>query len=128
VAGNSVAVGQGSLRALQAVGGRQVAPGEWGLSLDCAGWPLDVGVRLHGGWLRVQAEVCGPGRLDPHALLHRSRLLTGVRFTHTSAGAVWVQLDVPAAGLTEALVDELLGRLVEAAEAARTAARGLDAV
>jgi hypothetical protein len=107
---------------LRALGAREVAPGEWGLSVECGGWPLEVGVRAHAGWLRLQAEVCGPGQLDPHWLLHRGRLALGVRFTHTSHGAVWVQLDVPLLPGTGALVDELLGRLVEAAEGARQAA------
>lgn len=99
-----------------------VAPGEWGLSLECGGWPLDVGIRAHGDWLRLQAEVCGPGQVDEHWLLHRGRLDLAVRFTHTSHGAVWVQLDVPLLPGTGARVDELLGRLVEAADAARQAA------
>ena len=107
---------------LQALGARRVAPGEWGFSLTCAGWPLDVGVRAHGGWLLLQAELCAPGQVDPHRLLHRSRLTTGVRLTHSSHGAVWAQLDVPLLPGVEGLVDELLGRLYEEAEAVRYAA------
>ena len=42
---------------------RQVAPGEWGLTIDAAGWPLHVGVALREGLLRAQAEVVEPGRL-----------------------------------------------------------------
>lgn len=110
----------GSLQALDGVEHRSVAPGEWGLTVPCAGWPLDVGLRLAHGWLRLQAEVCGPGQVDRAWLLHRGRRATGVRFTETGAGGVWVQLDVPAAGVREPDdVDALLGLLVTAAEDAR---------
>lgn len=110
--------------ALQGLGARRVAPGEWGLTLeDVGGWPLAMGLRAHRGWLSVQGEVCGPGQVDPHWLLHRGRIAAvGVRYTHTSFGAVWVQLDVPLSDGLAGLVDELLGRVVEAAETARYAA------
>lgn len=108
---------------LQALGARRVADGEWGLTVNCGGWPLSLGVRAHGAWLSVQGEVCGAGQLDPLWLLHRGRLGIGVRYTHTSYGAVWVQLDVPLGPETAHRIDELLGRVVEAAETARHAAR-----
>lgn len=103
---------------------RRVAPGEWGVSLEAGGWPLHVGLAVRGGLLRAQAEVCGPGQADPHALLHRNRFLELVRFTHTSAGAVWIEGDVPAAAVTPALVDRLLGGLLAAAEDLRAALTG----
>ena len=114
---------QAFLHGLDGVGARSPAPGEWGLTLEVAGWPLDVGIALRGGWLRLQGEVCGPGQADPHGLLHRGRRSTAVRFTHTGAGAVWVQADVPESAVSPALLDELLGRLVEAAEAVREGVR-----
>lgn len=111
---------------LRALDARHVAPGEWGLTVECGGWPLSLGLRVTPSrppWLSVQGEVCGAGRLDPHWLLHRGRRDLGVRYTHTSSGAVWVQLDVPADPGVADRVDELLGRVLEAAEAARSAAR-----
>ena len=39
-------------------GGRRLAHGEWGVTVGAevaAGWPLDVGLRLDEGLLRVQA-------------------------------------------------------------------------
>jgi hypothetical protein len=101
---------------------RQVAPGEWGLTLDCAGWPLHVGVALRDGLLRAQAEVLGPGRVAPAALLHRNRLGVLVRFAQSAAGAVWIHGDLPPVAATEAEIDRLLGLLVEEATWARYAA------
>ncbi|WP_210493368.1 hypothetical protein [Patulibacter sp. SYSU D01012] len=96
------------------------APGEWGLRVPCAGWPLFVGVALRGGLLRAQAEVVGPGALPAAWLLHRNRRdLALVRYASSAAGATWVHGDLPAAAVTPAAVDELLGRLVAAAEVAR---------
>lgn len=96
------------------------APGEWGLPVECGGWPLHVGLALRGGLLRAQAEVCGPGQLDGQWLLHRNRRdLLLVRYATSSAGAVWVHGELPQPALSPATVDELLGRLVDAATAAR---------
>jgi hypothetical protein len=95
---------------------RRVAPGEWGLSAeDVGGWPLHVGLRLHQDLLRAQAEVVGPGQVDEHELLFRNRSLAIVRYAHTGAGAVWVVGDLPAAAVTPAELDRLLGLLVSAA-------------
>ena len=41
---------------------RRVAPGEWGLTVEAAGWALHVGVAIRDGLLRAQGEVVGPGR------------------------------------------------------------------
>jgi hypothetical protein len=98
---------------------RRVAPGEWGLSAeDVGGWPLHVGLRLHQDLLRAQAEVVGAGGMgsvDEHELLFRNRSLAIVRYAHTGAGAVWVVGDLPAAAVTPAELDRLLGLLVSAA-------------
>jgi hypothetical protein len=105
------------------VAAHRPAPGEWGLTVPCAGWPLHVGLALRGGLLRAQAEACAPGRVDPGWLLHRNRRdLRLVRFATSAAGAVWVQGDLPADGVRAAAVDELLGRLLDAAAAARAVA------
>jgi Putative bacterial sensory transduction regulator len=98
---------------------RRVAPGEWGLTVPAGGGDLHVGVALRGGMLSAQAEVVGPGRCSEHALLRRNRTLRIVRFSHTAAGAVYVQGEVPEAAVTVAEVDRLLGLLVAAAEEVR---------
>lgn len=112
-------------RVLASVGAehRSPAPGEWGLSLpDIAGAALHIGLREHDGLLHVQAEACAPAWApDPHWLLHRGRLGTLVRYTHTSHGAVWVQCEIPLAALSEELVERVLAGVVLAAEEARSA-------
>jgi hypothetical protein len=105
--------------AVAELGGRRVADGEWGVEVECAGWPLHIGLRVDRGLLRAQAAVVGPDALDPADLLHRNRSLDLVRYASTRAGEVWIVGDMPAAS---ADVDRLLGALVEAAQAAREAA------
>jgi hypothetical protein len=102
---------------------RRVATGEWGLTVDAAGWPLHVGVALRDGLLRAQAEVVDPGRIDDHVLLHWNRSLPLVRFSHTGAGAVWVQGDLPLEAVSAERLDGFLGLLVRVATQAREAAR-----
>jgi hypothetical protein len=105
---------------------RRVGDGAWGLTLpDVAGWPLDIGLALRGrrpALLRLQAEVCAPGRLDPDDLLHRNRALALAHFAQTRAGVVWIQADLPVAAVDAATLDAALGLLASAAEAARAAA------
>jgi hypothetical protein len=101
-----------------------VAAREWGLSVDAAGWPLHVGVALRDGLLRAQAEVVEPGRIDDHVLLHWNRSLPLVRFSHSGAGAVWVQGDLPLEAVAAKRLDEFLGLLVRVAIQAREAAKG----
>jgi hypothetical protein len=101
---------------------RRVATGEWGLTVDAAGWPLHMGVALRDGLLRAQAEVIQPGRLDDHVLLHWNRSLPLVRFSHTGDGAVWVQGDLPVETVTIDRLDGFLGLLVRVATQAREAA------
>jgi hypothetical protein len=101
---------------------RRVADGEWGVTVDAGGWDLHVGLVLRGGLLAAQAEVLAPGRADEHALLRRNRTLRIVRFSHTAAGAVYVQGELPEVAVTAAEVDRLLGLLVAAAEELRGAA------
>ena len=101
---------------------RRVAPGEWGLTVSAGGADLHIGLALRGGMLAAQAEVAGPGALSEHALLRRNRTLRIVRFSHTVAGAVYLQGEVPEGAVTVAEVDRLLGLLVAAAEEARGSA------
>jgi hypothetical protein len=105
--------------ALQAldIGHRRVASGEWGVSVFAGGWPLDIGLAVHADatLLRVQAEVCGPGQVDPSVLLHRSRLTPLVFFTATSSGVVWIEGWLPLSAVCAFELDRLLGLLVTAA-------------
>jgi hypothetical protein len=104
------------------VGGRRLAAGEWGLTIDdVGGWPLDVGVRLRRGVLRAQAFVAGAGALDEHELLVRNRGLLLVRFAHTGSGDVWLVGELLEEHVSEASVDRLLGLVVQAAGDARAA-------
>jgi hypothetical protein len=98
---------------------RQVAPGEWGLSVEAGGWPLHVGLALRDGLLRAQAEVLGPDQVDDHELLFRNRGLVMVRYAHTGAGAVWVHGELAPELVSAAWLDRLLGLLVEAAVVVR---------
>ena len=94
---------------------REVARGEWGVSVDAAGWPFDVGLRLDGRLLRAQGEAVGPDRVADHELLVRNRGLLLVRYAHTGAGAVWVHGELPAELIGPVGLDRLLGALVDAA-------------
>lgn len=99
---------------------RCVASGEWGVSLDdVGGWPLHVGLALRDGLLQVQCEAAPAAVLDAHDLLHRNRRGVLVRYTHTSAGAVWVQAELPVEAVTAQWLDRVLGLVVEAAVAVR---------
>ena len=99
------------------------APGEWGVTVPCGAWPLHVGLRVAAGLLRAQAEIAPPGAIDPAWLLHRNRRdLLLVRYATSSFGAVWVHGDLPLECASAARVDELLGRLLQAAEDARDVA------
>jgi hypothetical protein len=105
---------------------RTVAPGEWGVSVDAAGWPFDVGLRLDGGLLRAQGEALAPDRIADHELLVRNRGLLLVRYAHTGAGAVWVHGELPGELVTPVWLDRLLGGLVDAAIVVRHRARWPD--
>ncbi|MCW3063109.1 MAG: hypothetical protein JWN32_281 [Solirubrobacterales bacterium] len=98
---------------------RRVADGEWGISVDAAGWPLHVGLALRDGLLRAQAAVASPGALDPSDLLRWNRQVPLVRFSHTRAGETWIQGELPLAAVSAAELDRFLGLLVLAATQAR---------
>lgn len=102
---------------------RVLAPDHRGLSVEVAGWPLDIGVSVQDGVLRAQGEVCGHGQVDPHELLHDHRKRTFVRFSHADGGAVWIEGELPLIAATPELVDAMLGALLEAAALARERAR-----
>jgi hypothetical protein len=98
---------------------RRVADGEWGLSVDAAGWPLHVGVALRDGLLQAQAQVVDAGVLDEHTLLFWNRSLPLVRFAHTGAGEVCVKGELPLCAVQPQMLDRFLGLLVRTATMAR---------
>ncbi|HEY2637652.1 MAG TPA: YbjN domain-containing protein, partial [Solirubrobacteraceae bacterium] len=65
-----------------------------------------------------------PGRLDEHDLLWWNRTVPLIRFTHTRAGEVWVQFDLPLAAVNAGELDRWLGLLVLSATQARQHAYG----
>lgn len=94
---------------------RRVSPTEWGLTVEAGGWPLHIGVAWRDGMLRAQAEVLGPEQVSDHELLFRNRGLTLVRYSHTSAGDVYVQGELVGELVGPPWIDRLLGALVDAA-------------
>jgi putative sensory transduction regulator len=106
-------------------GGRRLAHGEWGVTIAeeaAGGWPLEVGLRLADGLLRVQAFALGADeRINPWNLLHWNRGTRMIRFACTRSGDIWVHADTPAPAVDERALDRLLGLVVEGAVAARRA-------
>src|SRR3954465_2785366 len=104
-------------------GGRRLGHGGWGLTgaaEAAAGWPLDVGLRLGEGLLRVQAFALGADeRVNPWDFLPRNRGPRRSRLACPSAGDIWVHSALPAAAVDERTLDRLLGLVVEGAVAAR---------
>jgi hypothetical protein len=104
--------------------GRRLADGEWGLTLEkgaAGGWPLDIGIRLADGLLRIQAFAVQADAAPADAdVLHWNRTTLVVRFARTRSGDVWVQADLPAELVDEQQLDRLLGLVAEAARAARS--------
>jgi hypothetical protein len=98
---------------------RRLADGEWGFTVQAAGWPLYVGVALRDGLLRAQAAVLEAGSVSERQLLHWNRQVPLVRFSCTRAGEVWIQGDLPLVAVTPSEVDRLLGLLVLTATQAR---------
>jgi Putative bacterial sensory transduction regulator len=102
---------------------RRLAHGEWGLTVpgeQLDGEPLDVGLRVADGLLRVQAiALHGAGDLDAWMLLWWNRQTRLVRFGCTRSRDIWVHADVPAAAVDGREVDRVLGLVAEAALAVR---------
>ena len=109
-------------RYLEDVGARRVAEGEWGLTISDE-YPLDIGIRLAQGLLRIQAfavsAVDAPADSD---VLHWNRATKVVRFARTRAGDLWVQAELFVEWATDARLDQVLGLVVEAARGARAVA------
>jgi hypothetical protein len=109
---------------------RRLGHAEWGVTIaaeQAAGWPLDMGVRIADGILRVQAFALGADdSINPWNFLHWNRSTRYVRFSCTRAGDIWVVADLPVAAVDEREVDRLLGLVVEGAVAARHAMAAQD--
>jgi hypothetical protein len=112
------------LDGLPALRARRLAHGEWGLTIpgdELGGEPLDVGLRIADGLLRVQAvPLYGADAFDPWMLLWWNRQTRMVRFGCSRAHDIWIHADVPASAVDERTLDRLLGLLAEAAVAVRS--------
>ena len=98
---------------------RAVAPGQWGLTLDAAGYPLDIGVAIRGPFVRAQAAVLPAGMIDPHQLLYWNRQAPLVCFAENRAGEVFVCGEVPLETASNETLDQFLGLLAASAARAR---------
>jgi hypothetical protein len=98
---------------------REIAPGEWGLVLDAAGYVLDVGVTVRGPLLRAQAAVLPAGVINPHQLLYWNRQAPLVCFAENKAGEVFVCGELPLDSLDLEMLDRFLGLLLTSATRAR---------
>jgi hypothetical protein len=98
---------------------REVAPGEWGLVLDAAGYVLNVGLAIRGTLLRAQAAVLPAGLIDPHQLLYWNRQAPLVCFAENRAGEVFVCGELPLESLATETLDRFLGLLLASATRAR---------
>ncbi len=98
---------------------RTVGSGEWGVTLDAAGYVLDVGVAIRGPLLRARAAVLPPGLIDPHQLLYWNRQAPFVCFAENRAGEVFVTGEIPLESLSSEMLDRFLGLLLASATRAR---------
>ena len=106
---------------------RRLANGEWGITVapeHAVGWPLDVGLRLDEGILRVQAfALAASDDVNAWNFLHWNRGTRYIRFACTRAGDIWVHADIPATAVDERMLDRVLGLVVEGAVLARDTMR-----
>jgi Putative bacterial sensory transduction regulator len=104
---------------------RRLADAEWGITVapeQARGWPLDVGVRVADGLVRVQAfALPADDAINPWNFLHWNRGTRYIRFACTRAGDIWVHADLPVPAVDERQLDRVLGLVVEGAVAARDA-------
>ena len=107
---------------LEGVGARRLADREWGLTIADE-HPLDIGIRVADGLVRVQAFAvpAADAPLDADAL-HWNRATRVVRFARTRSGDLWVQADLLLDAVSETAMDQVLGLVVEASRAARAVA------
>jgi hypothetical protein len=109
-------------RYLGSIGARSLAEGEWGLTVPDE-HPLDIGIRLADGLLRIQAfAVPAADAPADEDVLHWNRSTRVVRFARTRSGDLWVQADLLASGADADSLDRVLGLVVEASRSARAVA------
>ena len=117
------------LGSLPSLGVRRLAHAEWGITVpgeSVGGDPIEAGMRISDGLLRVQAlAIFGAGDLDPWMLLWWNRQTRLVRFGCTRSRDIWVHADIPVSDANERGVDRLLGLVTEAVVAARDHAAGV---
>lgn len=97
----------------------EVAPGEWGLRLDAAGYVLDIGLAVRGSLLRAQAAVLPADMIDPHQLLYWNRQAPLVCFAQNRAREVFVCGELPLESISNDTLDRFLGLLLTSAARAR---------
>lgn len=95
------------------------APGQWSLTLEAAGFALDVALVVRGPLLRVQAAVLPAGLIDPHQLLYWNRQAPLVCFAENQVGEVFVCGELALRSLDAELLDRFLGLLLTSATRAR---------
>ena len=109
-------------RYLEGVGARRLADGEWGLTIADE-HPLDIGIRVADGLVRVQAFAVPAADAPRDAdALHWNRATRVVRFARTRSGDLWVQADLLVDAVSEAALDRVLGLVVETSRSARAVA------
>src|SRR4051794_23658822 len=105
---------------LKSVGARELAEGEWGLTVADE-HALDIGIRVVDGLIRIQAFAVPAADAPPDEdTLHWNRSTRIVRFARTRSGDLGVQADVLMAAADT--LDQVLGFVVEAARSARASA------
>ena len=96
-----------------------IGEGEWRLTLDAAGYALEVELSLRGALVRASAAVLPPGLIDPHQLLFWNQQAPLVCFAENRAGEIVACGEVPTASLDLELLDRFLGLLLASAVRAR---------
>ena len=119
------------LSSLPGLSARRLAHAEWGITVPgehAGGDPIEAGIRIADGLLRVQAiALHGAGDLDAWMLLWWNRQTRMVRFGSTRSRDIWVHADIPVSDADERGVDRLLGLVTEAVVAVRGHAAGVRA-
>jgi hypothetical protein len=100
-------------------GARVLAPGEWGLMLDSAGYVLDIRVTIRGPFLRGEAAVLPGGVIDPHQLLFWNSQAPLICFAEDQGGEVSVCGELPLESVSTETLDRFLGLLLASATRAR---------
>ncbi len=102
-----------------AAGAQRTAPGNWTLTVECAGYPLAIELALRGPLIRAEALVLPPETIEPRQLLFWNGQAPLVCFAENRAGEVIVCGEIPVAALESELLDRFLGLLHASAARAR---------